>query len=270
MFFYISGNEPKQDGFSLAMHYNKTLILVSWFPMLIFDLMGIYYLDIDHHICAVSPLWIWSLFALVFQVLFFYLIALCTMIKYSYEYHRLHMTIGALVICSFIMISGAVILFSSTPYTCRNMRSSGLYLWSLFAFSVISIALLYYLVRTFVEHDAIRQGKKKTVESDYLLAQLNVGDTEAQIPADDELNREPLPCYRPECNEYGTTLCGTCKQVCYCSSACLFAHHKTVHKFECLKMLSESRGKELGPNNRLLGSLRTSSYVPHDASKEGH
>lgn len=182
------------------------------------------------------------------------------------------MTIGALVICSVIMSSGAVILFSSEGYTCINMKNTGLYLWSLFAFSVIAAAVLYYLVRTFVEHDAVRQGRKKTAESDYLLAQVNNGnphaDPEAQLPAEDDDERVPILCYRPGCEEFGNTMCATCKQVSYCSSGCLFTHHKAVHKFECARLLSESKNKGAKPSPRLLGSLRTSSYVPHDAVKE--
>lgn len=267
MFFYAAGNEPKQDGFSLAMHYNRNLILFSWLPMLIFDVLGIYYLNIDQHVCSTSPLWIWSLFALVFQVFFFYLVALCTMIKYSFEYYKLHMTMGAVAICSGIISSGAVILFAPEDYTCSNMKSTGLYLWALFAFSVVAIGAIYYIVRFFVELDIIIQSKKKiTAESDYLLAQVSVGDPnadpEAQVEGENDETRQPKPCQRPGCDQFGTVLCATCKQVCYCSSACLFTHHKGAHKFECAKLLSAAT-----PNKGLLGNVRPSSYVPHDALK---
>jgi hypothetical protein len=236
---------------------------------LIFDLMGIYYLKIDHHVCAVSPLWIWSLFALVFQVFFFYLIALCTMIKYSFEYYKIHMTIGAVVITFSIFASGAVILFSNYGggYTCTNMKNSGLYVWALFAFSVVSIGVSYFLVRTYAEYEALKLGKKKTAESDYLLAQVAVGDRNADPESQVYDLKESQPCGRPSCNEFGTTLCPTCKMICYCSSACLHSHHKTQHKFECAQMLTDNDNSARKPNSSLLGNVRSSSYIPHDAVK---
>ena len=259
----------------MAMHYNRNLIMASWLPLMVFDIMGIYYLTIDNHVCPTSPLWIWSIVTLVFQMFFFYLIALCAMINYSFEYYKLYMTIGGTAINATLSTIGGIILYSTSPsYTCTHLKVTGLYVWSNLAFSLVSAATVYYAVNAITEFGAIRLDKKlKTAtESDYLLAQVANGDPladpEARNPIQEgEGEREPTLCHRPGCEEYGTTLCATCKQVSYCSSACLFAHHKTTHKFECAKLMSEGAGGK--DNTRLLGTVRPGSYVPHDSLNDG-
>jgi MYND finger len=264
MFFYMAGNEVNpSDGFSMTMQYNRSFILELWLPLLVFDVVGVVYLVYDYHVCEVSPMWIWCVFAIFFQLIFFYLVALATTIRYSYEKYRLHSHIAGVVITMIIVISGAVVLFAG--FTCDNMKATGLWIWALFAFTVVTIALVYYIVMTIVEHEEVRSGRRKrSGERDYLLEQLANEqtphpDTVEEKEADVEAHRQPTACRRPGCMKLGTVLCSACRQVSYCSTECLYQDYKDVHKYECPKMRGEStRGSEqLG----LLGHMRKNSYI---------
>jgi MYND finger len=264
MFFYLAGSEvDPTDGFSMTMQYNRSFILELWFPLLVFDIVGIVFLVIDYHVCEVSSLWIWCLFALIFQMIFFYLIALAATIKYSYERYRLHSNLAASLITMVIVISGAVILFADV--ICDNMKQTGLWIWALFAFTVVSIAFVYYVIVTILEHEEVRSGRRKrSGERDYLLEQLNNEqtphpETVEEAGTDAEAHRKPTACRRPGCMKLGTVLCTACRQVTYCSTECMYQDYKDVHKFECTKMRADSTRSTNQPG--LLGDMRKNSYI---------
>ena len=150
MFFYLSGNEVKaDDGFSMTMQYNRNFILEIWFPMLVFDIIAVVFLAIDYSSCPGDALWIWSLLATVSQIVFFYCIALCATINYSYEKFRLHANVAAFAITGAVSITGAIVLFLP-KLSCVALLYSGLWIWAIFAFTIVSIAFIYYGIITYL------------------------------------------------------------------------------------------------------------------------
>ena len=269
MFFYLAGAEVKpDDGFSMTMQYNRAFILELWFPMLVFDIIAIVFLSLDYGICPGDPLWVWGVFALVFQVFFFYILALCATIDYSYEKFRLHANIVAAAITGVIAISGAVIILSPSV-SCAGLLYSGLWIWAIFAFTIVTIAFAYYAIASYFEYEEVLAGRRKRPEMDYLLhsvidEQPNA-DLEESYASRYDRTRQPIACQRRGCQKLGTYLCAACKQASYCSSECLFLDFKAEHKYHCSRMLAES----LPPETRrqesgLLGQVRHSSFVPSD------
>ena len=150
MFFYLAGNEVKpDDGFTMTMMYNRNFILEIWFPMLVFDIIAVVFLSIDYSSCPADPLWIWSLMAVVAQIVFFYCIALCATINYSYEKFRLHANVAAFAITGTVAITGAIVLFLP-KLSCVALLYSGLWIWAIFAFTIVGIAFIYYGIITYL------------------------------------------------------------------------------------------------------------------------
>lgn len=271
MFFYMAGTEVKQDdGFSMTMQYNRAFILEIWFPMLVFDIIAIVFLSLDYGVCQADPLWVWGLVALVFQVFFFYILALCATIDYSYEKFRLQANIVAMAITGIIAISGAIILFAPA-ISCGGLLYSGLWIWSVFAFTVVTIAFFYYAIASIYEYEEVQAGRRKRPEMDYLLHQVIDEQPNADLEELDasryDRTRQPISCQRRGCLKLGTYLCAACKQASYCSSECLFLDFKAEHKYHCSRMLAESLDAQTRRHESgLLGRVRHSSFVPSTGS----
>ena len=266
MFFYLAGAEVKpDDGFTMTMQYNRSFILELWFPMLIFDIIGITFLAIDFDHCDPGdPLWVWGLAAIFLQVVFFYLVALCATIDYSFEKFRLHAKIASASITGVVSISGSIILFAPN-ISCPDLLYSGLWIWAIFAYTIVTIAFLYYSVSSYLEYVEVIAGNRKRPEMDYLLHRVideqPNADPEALSSMRDR-SRKPIACNRRGCMKLGTALCAACKQASYCSSECLFLDYRAEHKYHCARMLAESHPAETRHTDTgLLGTIRHSSFI---------
>lgn len=169
------------------------IVFLIVFPLVLLYIFGVLFLVLDYSVCRdASQLWIFSAFVLLEPLLHIVIPTAGTTLWISILFSTFLFAVS--------FVYGAVILFGG--YVCDEMKSQGLYVWALVAWSFISIVLVssfasisYILTLSKDEWEEIEISSRinhKTVDLDILKMAFAFLHIKRSSKEDGTTEREPL------------------------------------------------------------------------------